>query len=98
VSREVADSLSCYCDAIVTHQKASPVLAKSPILVKGVRALVKNPALQVQRDSAAQIRAFAQEFGLTPSSRTGVQTRLSTDEDENNPFGSPYGKGNPFAG
>ena len=75
------------------------MLADSETLVPGLRgSQVKNPALQVQRDSAVQIRAFAQEFGLTPSSRTGVQTRLSTDDDENNPFGSRYGKGSPFAG
>jgi phage terminase small subunit len=43
------------------------------ILVKSV----KNPALQVVRDRAQTIRAYALEFGLTPSARVG----LSTNED-----------------
>lgn len=33
---------------------------------------VKNPALQVARDAAAQIRGFCAEFGLTPSARTRI--------------------------
>ncbi|MGH3834697.1 MAG: P27 family phage terminase small subunit [Pseudonocardiaceae bacterium] len=51
--------------------------------------LVRNPALQIQRDAAQTIRAFAQEFGLTPSARSSVRAvkagGASSDEDAN-PF------------
>lgn len=78
-------SLLCYCEAVIGHRKASAVLSKSPILIQGVHGnLVRNPALQVQRDYAATIRAFAQEFGLTPSARTSIATGDLSDHD--NPF------------
>ncbi len=74
------DALLCYCEAVVTHRKASAILAKSPVLIKGIHGnMVRNPALQIQRDAAQTIRAFAQEFGLTPSARSQI-TRPGADD------------------
>jgi P27 family predicted phage terminase small subunit len=82
------DSLLCYCEAVVGHRKASAVLARSPVLVKGLHGnMVRNPALQIQRDAAATIRGFAQEFGLTPSGRSRIEVRGDDDNGANsNPF------------
>lgn len=66
-----SDSLRCYCEAVVSHRRASAVLAKTGVLVKGLHGnWVRNPALQIQRDAATTVRGFAQEFGLTPSARS----------------------------
>lgn len=68
------DALRCYCEAVVTHRKASALLANSPLLIKGHRnVLTRNPLLVVQRDAAAVIRAFAHEFGFTPSARSEIR-------------------------
>jgi P27 family predicted phage terminase small subunit len=81
------DSLVCYCEAVVNHRKASSVLAKSPILIKGaLGGLVRNPALAVQRDAAYTVRHFAQEFGLTPSARSRVEAKTTESGDSGNPF------------
>lgn len=81
------DALVCFCEAVVNHRKASALLARSPVLVKGLHGnLVRNPALAVQRDSAQLIRAFAQEFGLTPSARSGIAVGRRGVEGEPNPF------------
>lgn len=81
------DSLICYCEAVVAHRKASAILARSPVLVKGIHGnMVRNPALQIQRDAAQTIRAFAQEFGLTPSGRTRIQTEGRNGGEQTNPF------------
>ncbi len=81
VSAADRDSLLCYCEAVVVHRNACAVLAKTTVLgettvlVEGkMGGLVRNPALQIQRDSAAVIRGFAQEFGLTPASRSQIKT------------------------
>jgi len=80
------DSLICYCEAVVAHRKASALLAKSDVLILGIHGKpVRNPALAVQRDAAGVIRAFAQEFGLTPSGRTRIEVR-SNDGEGDNPF------------
>jgi P27 family predicted phage terminase small subunit len=49
--------------------------------------MVRNPALQIQRDSALTMLRCAQEFGLTPSART----RIAADRRDN-------GQDSPFAG
>ena len=68
------DAFAVFCDAVVQYRAASDLVAKSGILLKGRTGVevVKNPALQIVRDSAQTIRAFAQEFGLTPSSRSTI--------------------------
>jgi P27 family predicted phage terminase small subunit len=69
------DALLCFCEAVVCHRKASALLAKSPILIQGHRGvLVRNPAVAMQRDAASVIRAFAHEFGFTPSARSEIRS------------------------
>jgi P27 family predicted phage terminase small subunit len=81
------DSLACYCEAVVAHRKASAVLARSSVLVKGLHGtLVRNPALQIQRDAAHTVRGFAQEFGLTPSARSGIVMEGPATSERANPF------------
>lgn len=82
------DSIVAYCEAVDKHRKASALLARSPVLVKGMHGnLVRNPAMQIQRDAAHLIRQFAQEFGLTPSARARIDNDRAADDDEN-PFAS----------
>ena len=84
-----SDVIRCYCEAVVQHERASQVLARSPVLINGAMGgLVKNPALQIQRDQALLIRAMAQELGLTPSARTSIRGKEA---------GGAGGDENPFA-
>jgi P27 family predicted phage terminase small subunit len=83
------DSLTCYCEAVITHRKASAILARTPVLVKGaLGTMVRNPALAIQRDAAQTIRAYAQEFGLTPSGRSRIVTEGRASAEPTNPFAS----------
>lgn len=77
------DALACYCEAVVTHRKASELLTKSGILVRTQRGNLpmRNPLLAVQRDQAALIRVLAREFGLTPSARSDIHTGGRRDND-----------------
>jgi len=76
------DVLLAFCEAVVIHRKSSEVLAKSPVLIKGIKGgLVRNPAIQIQRDSAIVMRALAQEFGLTPSARSQIRMGTKKDSD-----------------
>lgn len=74
------DSLYAYCEAVVMHRIASHVIATEGIIAEGMHGgMVKHPALQVQRDSAQMIRAFAQEFGLTPSARSTIKMHVQDE-------------------
>lgn len=85
--RADSHALHCYAEAVVAHRNACAVLARSPVLIKGLHGnMVRNPALQIQRDSAATVRAFAQEFGLTPSARSSIRAKDAGDGEQENPF------------
>jgi P27 family predicted phage terminase small subunit len=81
------DSLLCYCWAVANHRKASVLVAKYGLLVpdKKYGGVHRNPAIIEQGKAAAAIRAFAQEFGLTPSARSQLRGR-EQDNDDGNPF------------
>lgn len=82
-----ADALRCFCEAVVMHRKASAVLARTGVLIKGLHGgLVRNPAIQIQRDAAATIRGFAAEFGLTPSARSSIRATDASASTDDNPF------------
>lgn len=70
------DTLACYCEAVVTHRKASKILSQSKILIRSktdADQLVRNPALQAQRDAATLVARFAGHFGLSPSARSEIR-------------------------
>lgn len=62
--------LAAYCESVATFQAATEAAA-SGILVRGRRKgdIVKNPAIQVQRDAAQAIARFSSMLGLSPSDR-----------------------------
>ena len=67
------DSLAVFCTAVVHHRRAVEYVNRTSVLLKGrndADPVVKHPAMQIIRDQAAVIRAFGQEFGLTPSARS----------------------------
>lgn len=76
------DALVAYCEAVALHRRATELLAQSDVLIKGQKGnVVRNPLVQLQRDAAALIRAFAGEFGLTPRARSEFRTPGGADGD-----------------
>lgn len=84
------DALICYCYAVINHRAASEEVRRYGLIIPGASGtMMRNPALTVQREAAQTIRHFAQEFGLTPSSRSRVQVMGAKDAgEEDNPFAS----------
>jgi P27 family predicted phage terminase small subunit len=77
------DILAAYANAVQNYVKASELVDRSGVLIKGRRdGVVTNPAVRVQRDSATLIRMLAGELGLTPSART----RLKADQNDTDDF------------
>lgn len=68
------DALLVFCEAVVLHRQASAEVAAEGITLPGLHGgVVRNPSVLVQKDAAAQIRAFGQEFGLTPAARSQIR-------------------------
>ena len=67
------DVLATYCDLLVQLERARHMLDVG-LLVTGRRdGLITNPAWRVYRDAAVLVRAYAVEFGLTPSARSVIR-------------------------
>jgi P27 family predicted phage terminase small subunit len=68
-----ARQFAVYCDAVAQYERASELVAKTGMLIRGRKdATVKNPAVQLLRDYAQTIARFSYMFGLSPSARSSI--------------------------
>jgi P27 family predicted phage terminase small subunit len=69
-----AIALEGMCQAYARAKMADKAIKKGGLLVKtSWGTLVQNPAVSISRSSWSEVRRFAEQFGLTPSSRSRVQ-------------------------
>jgi P27 family predicted phage terminase small subunit len=91
-------AVTTYCTAWALHDRAARELQAEGLKVRGRSApdrgrSVRNPAWQVWRDAATQLRHWSRELGLTPDARsraglTDTDPKSTPDTDEN-PFAGP---------
>jgi P27 family predicted phage terminase small subunit len=74
-------ALAGYCQAFSMWQQASASIEEDGILLIGPLGPRKNPAVGIMYDAWKQVRAFAQEFGLSPASRAKVTHSPSENSD-----------------
>lgn len=75
-------ALTGYCQSWARYRQAEDILNKKGFtLITGQGTEIQRPEVAISRNMLQQIRAFAAEFGLTPSSRGRIQLP-GTDEDD----------------
>ena len=63
-----------YCEAMARYEEARLLVNKHGLLTDGQKGnLVKNPAVQIQRDSSLEAMRIGARFGLSPSERGAVE-------------------------
>ncbi len=81
------DALAAYCHTYARWREAEDFISKHGMTYpirdeKGnVRCLQQFPQVAIARNSLLVLRAFMQEFGLTPAARARVQVQLEPEED-----------------
>lgn len=77
-------ALEGLCDAYARWREASEMLAKTSMIVKASTSgyLMPNPLIAIANTAFGQVRAMLAEFGMTPSSRSRVQTSDGNKEPE----------------
>ena len=81
-SRVERASLAAYCIAWSRMKRAEKELLRDGITYKIGDLIKKHPAASIYHEAARELQSFASEFGLTPSSRSGVETGFLIDKPE----------------
>jgi len=70
--------LAAYCEAAARFRAASDMVAQTQVLIVDRDNVPRvNPAVRVARDASYEMRMWAREFGLTPSSRSPLRIEHS---------------------
>lgn len=67
------EALACYCLAWKDLNDSEEDIKVFGRIVETERGLVKNPAFTIRNSSMTQIKQFAAELGLSPTSRGKIQ-------------------------
>jgi P27 family predicted phage terminase small subunit len=76
-------SLAVYCSAVAEFEQASAVLRKNGRTFETPNGFLQaRPEVAMMHRSAAIIRMFAEQFGLTPSARTRLGKDVVDEDDD----------------
>lgn len=80
-------SMEAYCNAYARALEAGRRVKESGLtIVTDKGFVIQHPAVSIERLAWAQVRQFAGQFGLTPSSRTSIKTDATPPADPNEDF------------
>lgn len=76
-------ALSMYCESYATYLNANEQIQKYGPIVKAPSGYpVQSPYLSIANKAFDQMKSILIEFGMTPSSRTRIQTTPEIETDE----------------
>ncbi len=81
-SRVERATLAAYCIAWSHLKRAEKELLRDGITYKIGELIKKHPAASIFHEALTELRSLASEFGLTPSSRSGVETGFLIEKPE----------------
>jgi P27 family predicted phage terminase small subunit len=67
------DALHTYCEQVVQYRQAAQMVREDGPIVESRLGPKRHPALSIMRESAAIIKMFGRDFGLTPSARSAIK-------------------------
>lgn len=73
LSEADVDALLLYCRLCETFATADAQVRTEGVTLETPQGLKKHPAVTVMHESATQLRALMQSFGMTPSARASVE-------------------------
>jgi len=86
VKAEDRAALAAYCETWATFVEATRRVQNEGLTIKANQGMLAHPAVGIARNTGKELRAWANQFGLTPSAENALQLPEVTD-DGDNPFG-----------
>jgi len=76
------ETFACYCQSVSDYRRAMQIIEKEGVTTATNTGYVsKHPAVTMKNEALKNIKSLASEFGLTPSSRSGLVVPGSDDDD-----------------
>jgi P27 family predicted phage terminase small subunit len=86
VKAEDRAALASYCETWATFVEATRTVHTEGLTIEAKQGVLAHPAVGIARNAGRELRAWANQFGLTPSAENALQLPEVTD-DGDNPFG-----------
>lgn len=80
-------AFTAYCLNVARMVAAEKQVNVDGMVVPGPRGHRAHPCVLISRQCGAEVRKFAQEFGLTPSARTRVRPQQKPAKPKDDPWG-----------
>lgn len=87
VKAEDRAALAAYCETWATFVEAQRIVRDEGMTIEARQGTLAHPAVGIARAAGRELRAWAAEFGLTPSAEQKVAAKGSGD-DGDDPFAS----------
>jgi P27 family predicted phage terminase small subunit len=79
-------ALTAYCLAVARLHEAQRILSAEGLLHEGSQGRSRHPALIIAENASKEIRAWANEFGFTPSAENRMTVATPDENTDDNPF------------
>ena len=86
VKGEDRAALAAYCETWAVFVAATRTVQDEGLTIDAKQGTLPHPAVGIARNAGKELRAWANQFGLTPSAENALQLPEVTDDGEN-PFG-----------
>ncbi|MCZ2837150.1 phage terminase small subunit P27 family [Modestobacter sp. VKM Ac-2985] len=78
--------LSAYCETWSTFVEATRVVQREGLTIDAKQGTLPHPAVGIARNAGRELRAFANQFGLSPSAELALGKVSDDGAEESNPF------------
>lgn len=82
-------ALSALAQSVADYEEATRALEKFGVVIKSRQGMVRSPWLIVRKQAWEQMQRGFSDFGLTPSSRSKIQTVAPGVDADEQFFGTP---------
>lgn len=78
--------LAAYCETWSTFMDATRTVQREGLTIDAKQGTLPHPAVAIARNAGRELRAFAGQFGLTPSAEMALGKVNGDGEEDDNPF------------
>lgn len=79
-------NLAAYCETWAVFVEATKTVQRDGLTIDAKQGTLPHPAVGIARNAGRELRAFAGQFGLTPSAEMALGKASEDGEEDANPF------------